>query len=207
MLHSSKLNTDYLKIKYYTLLITSILFYIESIIALGLGIQLAISFGTTGLGLFAIWTYHIVATIILAIICLMIFLTEFCLRHVFNSHANININKKFTVFFIGGFILPILTIFIIPILGIAFDIVLNQVGVGKLFPLQTQINNVLQNKNNNIPQKELDRINQKQYRSYEELKEEKENRSLNKKQVIFYQERITPNGIEKSMIIKPNKNR
>ena len=201
-------NNACLKINYYTLFIISILFYVESIIALGLSLSLAAKFGSSGLGTFVIWTYHIVAIVILATISLIIFLAEFCLRHIFKSFANIELNKNLVAVFIGGFILPILTIFIIPIISIAYDISLGKVGVGKLFPFQSQVNSMLQNKNISIPQEELNKINSKPYKSYKELKKEREAaqyKSLQEKEVIFYSERITPNGKEKSIILKPSK--
>ncbi|MBR1424475.1 hypothetical protein IJ579_02810 [bacterium] len=201
-------NGTCLNINYYTLFVISILFYIESITALGLSFPLASEFGSSGLGTFAIWIYHIVAIIILAVISLIIFLIELAIRYIFKNFANIGLNKKLAVIFIGGFILPILTIFIIPILSMAFDVKLGVVGVGKLFPFQSNINNIIQSKNLETSQEELDRINNKPYKSYEELKTEREttqNESPQEKEVIFYSEQITPNGIEKSVILKPNK--
>ncbi len=192
-------NNTCLRINYYTLLIISILFYVESIYALWITCIQSAEFGLSGMTAFIIWFYHIVAVIILTIVSSIIFLIELCLRYVFKKSAYIGLNKMLTAILIGGFIMPVLTVFIVPIIGLVFDITSGRVGVMELLPFQSKINN--------ISQEELDKINNKPYKSYEELKTEREaTPSPQEKQVIFYSEQITPKGIEKSVILKPDKN-
>ena len=191
--------TDKIEVKINSLIIISLLCYVESFFSLYLTFGIASTSGSTGLGAIVIWTYHIVAIIILVVISVILFVLESCFKFIFNHPISIKLSKKVYAFFVGGLILPILTIFFIPIISIGFDTKLNLVGIGKLFPYQASINKYLTSKNIGISKDEFNK-------SYNKQKPESiQEKSIPKEQVVFYTSQIEQDGIKKSMVIEPNK--
>lgn len=172
--------TKRIKITYYSFFIISIMCYIESILALFAAFGVASEYGSTGLGAIAVWSYHFLAIIILVIFGSVSFLIELCYQKIVQCSTNIFLNKNVYAIFLVGFIIPVLLIFIIPIISVGFDIKLG--------------NKSLENQNINVSQKELDEINNR----YEELNRKMEpDKSIPKAQEDFYNEQMTKNEIEK----------
>lgn len=127
-----------IKGSYVSLIIISIICYVESIYILSATWSLASEFGSSGIGTFYMFIIHIIAICLLGIIGLLLFLFEYCIKRIIKTSINFKLNKICLFLFTGGFILPILTLMLIPIISIAFDIKLGTVGIGKLFPFQTR---------------------------------------------------------------------